>query len=101
MQKRAYKIIYAQNLDYNTMIEEGKAETLFVRRERKMLEFALKNKDSQRFGARWFKKNPDTEVTVRQTTRRPYSEKFCRTERSKSNPIYYMTKLLNDEATKQ
>ena len=61
-----------------------------------MLKFALKASKSERFGPKWFKRAPQTERSVRPTTRRTFLERQCRTERSRNNPLEAMTRLLNE-----
>ena len=57
------------------------------------INFALKNKDTTRFG-HWFPIAPQNRL-VRTTTHRRYQEKLAKTERTRSNPIQNMIRLLN------
>ena len=100
VQKQALKIIFGWDKDYNEIIASGEISTLAERRKEATLNFAIKTAASPRFGPLWFKKSPETEVEVRPTTRKHYVERFCRTERSKSSPINYMTRLLNEYLSK-
>ena len=97
VQRQAMKIIYGYNVDCDLLVQNGKLETLYERRETAMIDFAVKNCDTERFGKKWFKKAPTSTRTVRPTTRKPFIEPLARTERMKNNPITYMTKLLNEK----
>ena len=103
--KQALKIIFGAQVDCQALIESGRIETLKARREQNALKFALKAANSVRFGPVWFKETPSTERSVRPTTRNKYLETKCSTERGKNNPIYFLTRLLNehyrDEQTEQ
>ena len=96
LQKQALKIIYGPGVAYRAMVESGVIETLASRREAVCLKFALKASETERFGTKWFPLNENTRE-ARGTTRRKYAERANRTERSLSNPIQYMIKLLNKE----
>ena len=93
MQKQALKIIYGYNADYEALVENGTIETLEARRKNDILRFALNNCNSTRFG-HWFPISPATR-TARDTTRRIYTEKQCRTDRTRNNPIQVMIRMLN------
>ena len=45
MQKRAMRIIYGYGVDYASMVEEEKNESLRSRREKSLLNFAKKNRE--------------------------------------------------------
>ena len=94
VQRQAYKIIHGYNIDYEKMVQDQKIETLKSRREKNSLNFALKNKDTERF-RHWFPltKNPRY---VRDATRRKYQENKNTTNRAKANPLQYMIRQLND-----
>ena len=94
MQKRAYKIIYGWGIDYEMMVDNGEIQTLAERRNKQSLQFALKNKDSPRFG-HWFPVAPKNRE-VRDNTHRFYKETRARTERTRNNPIEYMIRQLNE-----
>ena len=93
VQKQALRTIYGWDRTYESLVEDGTVETLASRREQASLKFALKYKDSHRFG-HWFPLNP-AERTARDTTRRLYKENQCTTERTKSNPIEFRKRQLN------
>ena len=95
VQKRAIKIIYGNNVDYEDMIRTGSLVSLRERREKKSLQFALKAANDPRFGNRWFERN-EVERNARTTTRRTYREENYRTERAKSNPLQFMIRQLNN-----
>ena len=99
VQEQAMKIIYGRGLDYGGMVEDGGLETLEERRKRAIVKFAVKASQSERFGNKWFPRS-NTEREARQTTRREYVERNCRTERGRNNPIQYMIRILNEQITK-
>ena len=77
------------------MVEEEKIESLRSRREKSLLNFAKKNRETERFKS-WFPEAP-TNRLVRPTTHRKYQEARVRTERSRNNPIQAMIRALNAE----
>ena len=86
VQKMAMKIIYGSGMDYRGMVQDGTIELLSDRREKAVLEFAMKASVSSRFGAKWFPLAPNKERAVRNTTHRRYVEHRCKTERARNNP---------------
>ena len=94
--KQAYKIMYGWNIQYDQMVKDGRVESLESRRVENSLKFATKNSNSERFGKRWFPINEDIGTELRPGVRNKYVEKFCRTERSRNNPIQYMLRQLNE-----
>ena len=60
IQRRAIRIIYGRGVDVDKMVEDGKLETLERRRELACMKFARKASTSERFGNKWFPKNPET-----------------------------------------
>ena len=54
VQKRACKIIFGWNSNYDELVAAGKIETLFKRREKLTLSFAEKSAKNPRF-EHWFK----------------------------------------------
>ena len=93
MQKRAYKIRHGNNINYEGKVNNKEIETLRERREKHSLQFALKNKDTLRFG-HWFPREPMTR-NVRESTHRKYKEARAKTERTRNNPLQHMIRLLN------
>ena len=89
------KIIFGFDTNYQELVENGTIETLKSRRQEASLRFALKAASSERFGHKWFKETGGTDRAVRNTTRKVYVEKHCRTERSRNNPLQAMTRQLN------
>ena len=96
LQRMVYKIIYGHNNNYEDMLEDGRVERLEERREKNILKFAKKSLNNERFSRKWFPVVVRPEREVRDTTRRPYLERKCRTTRMKNNPVQYMAKILND-----
>ena len=99
VQKQAARIIFGRNMDYDGVISSGRLERLEDRRKEACLKFAIKAQQSDRFGLRWFPRN-GAERTARDSTRRIYQERACRTERDRNNPLQYMIRLLNDQEQK-
>ena len=94
VQKQAMKIIFGFNIDYANLVENGTIEPLKVRRTNASLAFALKASQLPRFQY-WFKQAQSWDREVRQTTRRTYVERKCRTERDRNNPLNAITRQLN------
>ena len=99
VQKQAIKIIFGWGVDYDELISSGKIKTLQQRRTEACLRFANKALFNPRFGVVWFPLN-DVERQARITTRRQYKEEHYKTERSKSNPIQHMVRLLNSQSSR-
>ena len=93
IQKRACKIIYGWDSDYDVLVEGGMIETLQNRRERLTKNFAVKAAASTRF-AHWFKEKKKSEHNLRKEDR--YEEYFARTDRMKNSPLYFMRRMLNN-----
>ena len=70
-------------------------DTLKTRREKKLLDFALKNEHVGRYGKRWFERNEESRRNLRPEIRSTYRLPFCRTDRMSNNPITVMTRALN------
>ena len=68
VQFQAMKIVFGHHLDYSTLIDMGKIETLESRRISACLRFASKAANPERFGNKWFPQNNVTRA-VRSTTR--------------------------------
>ena len=96
IQRQALKIIYGWDEDVGRVMEVKNIETLEKRREKNILNFALKNEEKERFGKKWFSKSVVTQREVREGTRSRYRMPVCRRERMKNNPVTYMTKMLNE-----
>ena len=94
------RIIYGPGVDYGKMVEDGVIEPLEERRKKACVRFANKAVTNPRFSDRWFRRSQVDRV-ARETTRRVYEERRCRTERARRNPLLYMTRLLNDQETNE
>ena len=92
VQRHATKIIYGWHVSYTGLLEAGEVETLKNRRIDAVKRFALKSEQDKR----WYKPKEELERNVRTSTRNKYEEKRCSTERDKKNPVYNMTKVLNE-----
>ena len=96
LQRQALSIIYGWDVDMEALMAAKGIETLCERREKAVLNFALKNEDVGKYGKKWFCLSEETDRSVRSTTRRKYKMPICKTERMQSNPVTYMTKKLNE-----
>ena len=96
IQRQALKIIYGWDIDVGTLMEVKGIDALGERREKAVLNFALKNEEKERFGKKWFKKSISTQMEMRDGTRGKYRMPLCRTDRMSNNPVVYMTKKLNE-----
>jgi hypothetical protein len=95
LQSRALKIIYGFNESYATLLERSGIERLSERRVTTTDRFAQKTAANTRF-AGWFEPNPN-----RKSNRigLKYKEPMRRLERTRQNPIDYMTRRLNFMST--
>ena len=92
IQKRASKIIFGWNSNYDELVNSGRIETLQCRRERLTLNFAKKAASDPRV-CHWFPKRNYGDLNLRREAE--YEEHFARTERLKMSPLYYMQRALN------
>ena len=98
VQKRAIKIMFGWDSCYRDIIDSGQIETLKARRTNNVLKFALKSEQTARFADKWFVPNIiASDRQVRESTRRKYKLKKNKTSRAMSNPVYQLTKILNEQ----
>ena len=93
VQKRASKLIYGFDSNYDRLVESGEIETLFSRREKLTLQFAQKACQSARFRG-WFPETEYENMSLRSGRR--YLEQYARTERMRRSPIYHTRRALNN-----
>ena len=95
LQSRALEIIYGFNESYATLLERSGLERLSERRVTTTDRFAQKTAANTRF-AGWFEPNLN-----RKSNRigLKYKEPMRRLERTRQNPIDYMTRRLNFMST--
>ena len=91
-------MIFGWDLSYEKLLESAGLETLKIHRERRVIKFAKKSAESNRFSALWFEIN-ETEVNTRNPNK--YKEKKTKTQREHRNPVTYYTKKLNWEHKKE
>ena len=96
IQRQALRIIYGWNTDIATLMEVKNISTLEERRKKALLNFALKNEHTEKYGKRWFKPAQQSTRDIRNSTKEKYSIPFCRTDRLRNNPVTQMTLLLNE-----
>ena len=92
IQKRASKIIFGWNSNYDELVSAGRIETLRSRRDRLTLNFAKKTSNDPRFN-HWFPRKEYGELNLRREAE--FEEIFARTERLRKSPLYHMRKALN------
>ena len=100
IQRQALRIIYGWDVRIDDLMAVKGIETLQERREKAVLNFALKNEEREKYGKKWFRKTEDHGREVRTNTRRKYVVPQCRTERYMNNPITNMTRMLNEHYNK-
>ena len=94
IQKRASKIIFGWNADYDELVKSGRIETLQARRDKLTLNFARKASKDERF-KHWFPERNMNGVELRNVKK--YKETFARTDRLWKSPIFHMRRLLNSD----
>ena len=98
IQKIAFKVILNDKyLDYTHACCLLNASTLESRRTELSLSFTLKCLKSDQHG-HLFKQRVSTYYTLRNI--KSFEEPFCMTDRYKTSPIPYLTRLLNDHFAK-
>ena len=94
VQKTACKIILGSSyLSYSHALETLELEDLEQRRLKLSLKFALRAEKHPKFKA-WFVRNEKSTVTRSIPSR--YCEPRARTNRFKSSPIHFLTRILNE-----
>ena len=96
VQKHAMKIVYGWEVDYMGLLDRGIITSLKNRREEAVKKFALKSEKDDRFREKWFNRRDTMERETRPGVRNNYEERRCNTERDKKNPVYQMTRVLNE-----
>lgn len=94
-QTLALRNIFGVEKSAQRLRKEANLETLYSRREKAVIKFALKTAENPRF-REWFPKR--SARTVR--SHRPFLEKTARTDRYRNAPLNYMKRALNDRAEK-
>ena len=94
IQRRAFKIIYGDNVSYRAVLETKGFKSMSERRQYLFENFAVKSSANARFQNKWFPLNHDVAYNVR--TRNKYQEYVPKTERMRKNPVYVMRRLLNN-----
>ena len=95
IQKRACRLIFGWESNYDILISNGAIESLEARRECLTVNFAKKASASARFAAEWFPEKEYGDIGLREE--RKYKEFFARTERLMKSPLFYMRRALNRE----
>ena len=92
-QLRAMKIIFGDTVSYRTVVESGKIQLLYDRREELLKKLAIKAEKQDRCKD-WFPLNRNIEHDLRR--REKYFIPKLKTERAKKSPIIRMRQLLNE-----
>ena len=93
LQKRAAKIIFGIDCNYQELLDSEKLEELNTRRERFFVNFAVKASNNPRYMDRWSPLNPDPHYNIRNP--KMYKEFKARTERLQNSPLFQLRKRLN------
>ena len=94
LQRRAVKIIHGKYASYSATLEKMGLVPLKERRQKLVEKFAEKNRNKRG----WFQ--PENSVRPQRLGER-VQEKFARTERLRNSPLYYMRRLLNQNAARR
>ena len=94
IQRRAIKLIYGWDADYQKLLDEERITSLSTRREELTLKFAKKTAENTRFSD-WFVKKIPGVYDIR--NEKKYVEYYGRTERLRKSPLFYMRRMLNEE----
>ena len=100
IQRTCLKVILGEMyVDYSSALEMCGLDTLYNRREKRCLDFALKSSKHPRM-CRMFPRN---EVDHEHSIRKPETFKvnFARTEKYKKSAIPYCQRLLNEQTAKK
>ena len=94
LQRMALQIIYGFGKGYGEILSISGLKTLEERRVEAFRNFTLNVVKNERYNS-WFPKTQESSVNLRD--RKKYVEKFARTERLYSSPLFQMRRLLNEE----
>ena len=94
LQKRALKIIFGTNCDYDDLLEKSGLVSLAERRQNMFTKFILKCSQNPKVKDIWFPVKTVSNYNTR--TASIYEETTARTERLIHSPIFEMRKLLNN-----
>ena len=94
IQRRAFKIIFGNDVSYATVLREMNITSLKERREELVRRFASKAARNPRFCEKWFPKHYDTGHNTRRPKR--YREFLPRTNRLAKSPLFVMRRMLNE-----
>ena len=78
VQKNACRLIFGWDVDYSSLVDNNVIELLSCRRDRIVLNFAIKTEKNDRFKG-WFPKREYGDITLCKELK--YREDFARTER--------------------
>ena len=94
LQRDIYKTIFSFDKSYRQILEDESLETLQERRQKLCDQFTVKMSESPRFGEKWF----PTKTFVHPDLRREriYVERYARTERLRTSPLYTMRRRMNE-----
>ena len=92
IQRRACKLIFGWESKYEDLVNNGRIEPLYKRRERLTVSFAEKTAKMPRF-SNWFKKKEQNRPGLRKGL--TFEEEFVGTDRLRNSPVYYMHRALN------
>ena len=95
IQRQALKIIYGWETNIEELMKIKGIETLYERREKAVINFALKNEHVGKYGKKWFKEEELPQRMLRESKNK-YKIPVGRTNRTTANPITHMAIKLNE-----
>ena len=96
IQRQALKIIYGWNTNIDELMQVKNIDTLNARREKAVLNFALKNEHIAKYGKKWFNEEPNRQGPSLRNNRDKYIIPVGRTNRTRANPVVNMAIRLNE-----
>ena len=93
LQRASLKTIFGLKTSYSQCLEKAGIPTLAARRDDLVKNFAVKMRDSPRFGSRWFPQKQPSGYALRKEDR--YKQNFAHCDRLRKAPLYHMRALLN------
>ena len=93
MQKKAVKLAFGWDLNYEEVCAAQDIKSLKTRREEYIDRFVVKTLMNERFATNWFPQRPTNDYNIRNV--KPYKETNSRTKRFFNSPLSYMRRRAN------
>ena len=100
LQRRALRIIYGFDKSHEELLVLTGLETLEERRVHACYSFASKMASSPKF-QEWFPRTDTDAAGPNLRTKKLFVEEFARTDRLYHSPLFYMRRILNQDATQE